>query len=52
MYSGAYFHASPRKDLMQNFRVENFEKVCLIDDEALDITCMRDINLRTSISIV
>jgi len=52
MDSGASFHDSPCKDLMKIFRTGNFGKVHLVDDETLDITSMRDINLRTSTSIV
>ncbi|KAL8097180.1 hypothetical protein AgCh_030333 [Apium graveolens] len=37
------------KDLTLNFRVENFGKVRLADDETLDIAGMGDINLRTSL---
>nr|KYP65200.1 hypothetical protein KK1_011430 [Cajanus cajan] len=37
---------------MKNFKTINFGKVCLVDDEALDIAGMGDINLRTSASIV
>jgi len=49
---GASFHAFPCKDLMKIFRTTNFCKVCLPDDEALDIASMGDINLRTSSGIV
>ena len=49
MDSGASFHATPCKDLMLNFRAENFGKVCLADDETLDIVGMGDINLKTSL---
>ncbi|KAL8092162.1 hypothetical protein AgCh_034456 [Apium graveolens] len=45
---GASFHATPCKDLMLNFRVGNFCKVRLADDETLDIAGMGDINIRTS----
>jgi len=37
---------------MKIFRTTNFCKVCLPDDEALDIASMGDINLRTSSGIV
>ncbi|KAL8148630.1 hypothetical protein AgCh_005839 [Apium graveolens] len=47
MNSGESFHATHCKDLMLNFRVENFGKVRLTDDETLDIAGMGDINLRT-----
>nr|KYP54467.1 Retrovirus-related Pol polyprotein from transposon TNT 1-94 [Cajanus cajan] len=47
MDSGASFHASPYKDSMKNFIIGNFGKVRLIDDEALNIVGMGDINLRT-----
>ncbi|KAL8157159.1 hypothetical protein AgCh_002026 [Apium graveolens] len=46
--SDASFHATPCKDLMLNFRVGNFSKVRLADDETLDIAGMGDINIRTS----
>jgi len=36
---------------MKIFRTVNFGKVRLVDDEALDIAGMRDINLKTSTSI-
>ena len=49
MNYGASFHATPSKDLMLNFRVGNFGKVRVADDETLDIAGMRDINLRTSL---
>lgn len=49
MDSGASFHATPCKDLMLNFRLGNFGKVRLADDETLDIAGMGDINLKTSL---
>ena len=49
MDSGASFHATHYKDLMLNFRTGNFGKVCLADNETLDIAGMGDINLRTSL---
>nr|KYP43434.1 Retrovirus-related Pol polyprotein from transposon TNT 1-94 [Cajanus cajan]KYP43438.1 Retrovirus-related Pol polyprotein from transposon TNT 1-94 [Cajanus cajan]KYP43445.1 Retrovirus-related Pol polyprotein from transposon TNT 1-94 [Cajanus cajan] len=52
MDSSASFHASPYKDLMKNFKIENFGKVHLANVEALDIAGMRDINLRISTGTV
>nr|KYP39779.1 Retrovirus-related Pol polyprotein from transposon TNT 1-94 [Cajanus cajan] len=52
MDSGASFLASPYKDLMKNFKTRNFGKVRLVDDEALEIAGMGDINLRTSIDTI
>ena len=49
MDSGASFHATPCKDLTLNFRAENFGKVCLADDETLDIAGMGYINFKTSL---
>lgn len=52
MYSSSPFHVYPCKDMMQNFSAVNFGKVHLTNDEALDITDKRDINLRTSTSTI
>jgi len=37
---------------MKNFKTRKFGIIRLVDDEALDIAGMGDINLRTFISIV
>ena len=47
MDSGASFHTTLCKDLMLNFRLGNFGKVRLADNETLDIAGMGDINLKT-----
>ncbi|XP_074363067.1 uncharacterized protein LOC141703433 [Apium graveolens] len=39
----------PCKDLMLNFKFQNFGKVYLTDDKTLDIVGMGDINLKTSL---
>lgn len=52
MDSSASFHASSNKSLIKNFKVRNFGKVRLAYYETLDITGVRDINLRTFASIV
>ena len=52
MDSDTSFHASPYKDMMQNFKNGNFNKVCLADDESLETAGMGDINLKTSLGTI
>jgi len=49
---GASFLVSPCRDLMKIFRTRNFDKVFLVDDEALCIVGMGYINFGTSTSII
>lgn len=52
MDSNASFYGSHCKDMMFNFRSENFSKVHLVDDERLEIMGMGDINLKTSLGTI
>ena len=46
--SGASFHSSPSKELFQNFKSGNFEKVYLVDNKALDIERKGDVCIKTT----
>ena len=48
LYSGAFFHSSPSKELFQNFKSENFEKVYLADNKALEIEGKGDVCIKTT----
>ena len=47
MHSGASFHASYSKDMMQNFR-QYQGKVRLVDNKSLDFTSVGDVVLKTT----
>ena len=45
--SGASFHSSPNKELFQNFKSENFEKVYLADNKDFKIEGKGDVCIKT-----
>ena len=46
--SGASFHSSPSKELFRNFNTENFGKVYLADNKALEIEGKGDVCIKTT----
>ncbi|VFQ77094.1 unnamed protein product [Cuscuta campestris] len=50
MDSGVSFHATHSGEALQNLVIEDFGKVRLADDRALDVTGMGDMVLKTSVS--
>ena len=46
--SGASFHLSPSKELLQNFKSGNFGKVYLADNKALEIERKGDVCIKTT----
>ena len=46
--SGASFHSSPSKELLQNFKSGNFGKVYLADNKALEIEGKGDVCIKTT----
>ena len=42
-YSGASFHTTAHREIIQNYVVGDFGKVYLADDEALDVVGMGDV---------
>ena len=50
MDSGASFHATHNSEALQNLVIEDFGKVRLANDRALDITGICDIVLKMSVS--
>ena len=46
--SGASFHSSPSKELFQNFKYGNFEKVYLADNKALEIEGKGNVCIKTN----
>ena len=46
--SGASFHSSPSKELFQNFKSQNFEKVYLAENKALRIEGKGDVCIKTT----
>ena len=47
--SSASFHLSPNKELFQNFKSENFEKVYLADIKDLEIKGKEDVCIKTPV---
>ena len=45
---GASFHSSLSKELFQNFKSENFGKVYLADNKALEIEVKEDVCIKTT----
>ena len=44
-YSGASFHTTAHREIIQNYVAGDFGKVYLADDEALDVVGMGDIRI-------
>ena len=43
--SGALFHTTPHREIIQNYVAGDFGKVYLADSSALDVVSMRDVRI-------